>query len=74
LLTALALSERSASKRQRRHKKLTDWGRQVVLQAARWLPKRDIVAVAGSSSAAIELPGRAAALHDHPSAAGCPAV
>ncbi len=39
----------------RRHKKLTDWGRQVVLQAARWLPKRDIVAVANSSSAAIDL-------------------
>src|SRR6195952_1062778 len=54
-LTALAPSERYASKRQRRHKKLTDWGRQVLLQAARWLPERDIVAVADSSYAAIDL-------------------
>lgn len=48
-LTALAPSERYAHERQRRHKKLTDWGRQVLLQAARWLPGRRIVAVADSS-------------------------
>src|SRR6476469_4170480 len=54
-LTALAPSERYASKRDRPHKKLTDWGRQVLLQAARWLPGRKIIAVADSSFAAIEL-------------------
>jgi hypothetical protein len=54
-LTALAPSERYASKRARPHKKLTDWGRQVLLQAARWLPGRKIIAVADSSFAAIEL-------------------
>lgn len=54
-LTALAPSERYARERRRRHKKLTDWGRQVLLQAARWLPGRRIVAVADSSDAAIDL-------------------
>jgi hypothetical protein len=54
-LTALAPSERYASERDRPHKKLTDWGRQVLLQAARWLPGRKIIAVADSSFAAIEL-------------------
>src|SRR4051794_7885894 len=54
-LTALAPSERYARKRDRAHKKLTDWGRQVLLQASRWLPGRKIIAVADSSFAAIEL-------------------
>jgi hypothetical protein len=54
-LTALAPSERYADQRQKRHKKLTDWGRQTLLQAARWLPDRRIIAVADSSFAAIEL-------------------
>ena len=35
-LTALAPSERYASKHNRPHKKLTDWGRQILLQASRW--------------------------------------
>src|ERR1700759_759622 len=54
-LTALSPSERYASERDRPHKKLTDWGRQVLLQVARWLPGRKIIAVADSSFAAIEL-------------------
>jgi hypothetical protein len=54
-LTVLAPSERYAREQQQRHKKLTDWGRQVLLQAACWLPERRIVAVADSSFAAIEL-------------------
>jgi hypothetical protein len=54
-LTILAPSERYASQRQRRHKKLTDWGRQVLLQTARWLPERHIIAVADSSYAVIDL-------------------
>jgi len=41
--------------RQRRHKKLTDWGRQVLLQTARWLPDRQIIGVADSSYASIDL-------------------
>jgi hypothetical protein len=41
--------------RQRRHKKLTDWGRQLLLQVARWLPDRRIIGVADSSYAAIDL-------------------
>ena len=53
-LTALAPSERSCRERGRRHKKLTDWGRQLVLQARRWLPGRDVVLVADSSYAALE--------------------
>ena len=39
-LTALAPSERFARERGRRHKKLTDWARQALLQTARWLPGR----------------------------------
>jgi hypothetical protein len=35
---------------------LTDWGRQALLQTARWLPDRRIVAVADSSFFVIELP------------------
>ena len=53
-LTALAPSERYSKARGRPHKKLTDWGRQVLLQASRWLPGRKIIAVAGSSYAAID--------------------
>ncbi|WP_309228719.1 transposase [Roseomonas sp. KE2513] len=38
-----------------RHKKLTDWARQLVLQVRRWLPHRDIVVVGDSGFAALEL-------------------
>ena len=54
-LTVLAPSERYAHDRHRRHKKLTDWARQALLQLARWLPDREIIAVADSSYAAIDL-------------------
>src|SRR3569833_3023969 len=37
-LTALAPSKRHNLEHGRRHKMLTEWGRQVVLQARRWLP------------------------------------
>jgi hypothetical protein len=53
-LTALAPSERFCREHGRRHKKLTDWGRQLVLQARRWLPGRDVVLVADSGFAALE--------------------
>src|SRR5215212_6972353 len=54
-LTALAPSERFAREQGRRHKKLTDWARQLLLPLARWLPGRRLIAVADSSYAAIEL-------------------
>ena len=56
-LTALAPSERYNQEHGRSHKKLTDWGRQVALQARRWLPGRDLVLVADSSFAALEFLG-----------------
>jgi hypothetical protein len=54
-LTALALSERYARERGRRHKKLPDWGRQLGLQARRWLPGRKMVLVSDSSFSALDL-------------------
>jgi DDE superfamily endonuclease len=55
-LTVLAPSERFARKRGGRHKKLTDWARQALLQAARWLPPgRRVVAVTDSGYAALDL-------------------
>lgn len=54
-LTALAPSERYNQQHQRRHKKLTDWARQMMLQVKRWLPTRELVVVADSSFAALEL-------------------
>ena len=56
-LTVLAPSERSARERGGRHKRLTDWARQVLLQAARWLPGRRTVVVADSGFAVLELLG-----------------
>jgi DDE superfamily endonuclease len=54
-LTVLAPSERYYQGKVRRHKKLTEWARQVILQARRWLPKRLLVIVADSSFAVIDL-------------------
>jgi hypothetical protein len=54
-LTALAPSERYCRERGLRHKKLTDWGRQLVLQARRWMPERRLILVADSGFAALEL-------------------
>jgi DDE superfamily endonuclease len=54
-LTVLAPSERFAAGRGIRFKKLTDWGRQALLQVARWLPGRRVVAVADSGFSAIAL-------------------
>jgi hypothetical protein len=53
-LTALAPSERYGQQRGRSHKRLTDWARQLVLQARRWLPGRDLVVVGDSGFAALE--------------------
>ncbi len=54
LLTILAPSERYDAAHGPRHKKLTDWARQAILQVRRWAPKRSIV-VADSSFSALDL-------------------
>jgi hypothetical protein len=54
-LTALAPSERYCRERGGRHKKLTDWARQMALQARRWLPGREVVLLGDSSFAALDL-------------------
>jgi len=54
-LTILAPSERYAAAHGRRHKKLTDWARQAILQVRRWAPSRKIVVVADSSFSALDL-------------------
>jgi hypothetical protein len=54
-LTTLAPSERYSRDHGRRHKKLTDWARQLVLQARRWMPGREMVLVADGGFAALEL-------------------
>lgn len=57
-LTALAPSERYYQACGRGHKKLTDWGRQLLLQVRRWLPKRRLVVVSDSTFAVLDLLGR----------------
>jgi hypothetical protein len=52
-LTALVPSERACRERGRRHKPLLDVGRQLVLQARRWLPGRDLVLVGDSGFSAL---------------------
>jgi DDE superfamily endonuclease len=54
-LTILAPSQRWSTERSRRHKRLTDWARQAVLQTKRWLANRAIIIVADSSFSALEL-------------------
>ena len=54
-LTVLAPSERYHAERQERHKKLTDWARQMILQVRRWLPGRRLVVVADGGYAVLEL-------------------
>src|SRR3954470_13688883 len=54
-LTVLAPSERYAAERGQRHKTLADWGRQVLLQVARWLPGRRVVAVADGGFSVVAL-------------------
>jgi DDE superfamily endonuclease len=54
-LTVLAPSERYYQGKARKHKKLTEWARQMVMQTRRWLPQRFLVVVADSSFAVIDL-------------------
>lgn len=57
-LTVLAPSERYHQQRQRRHKTITDWARQMILQLRRWLPDRAIVVVADNAYAVLDLLSR----------------
>lgn len=54
-LTVLAPSQRYATKRGQRHKKVTDWARQMIIQVRRRLPHRTIVLVADSGYAVLAL-------------------
>jgi DDE superfamily endonuclease len=54
-LTVLAPSERYHQERCQRHKKLTDWARQMLLMVRRWVPERALVIVTDSSFAVISL-------------------
>jgi hypothetical protein len=54
-LTILAPSERYNTAHGHRHKKLTDWARQAILQVRRWVPDRKLIFVADSSFSALEL-------------------
>ena len=54
-LTVLAPSERYSQTHRKRHKRLTDWARQMLRQVRRWLPTRPIVVVGDSSFAALAL-------------------
>jgi hypothetical protein len=54
-LTVLAPSERYHQERGQRHKKLTDWARQMLLVVRRWVPDRTLVLVTDSSFAVITL-------------------
>jgi len=59
VLTALAPSERANRDAGRRHKKLTDWARQLLRQTRRWCatlaPDRSVIMVGDMSFAALEL-------------------
>lgn len=54
-LTVLAPSARWSETHGKRHKTLTDWARQAILQTKRWLPNRQLIFVADSGFAALEL-------------------
>jgi hypothetical protein len=54
-LSVLAPSERYAAQRGKHHKKITDWARQMLLLVRRWWPEREIVAVADSAYASLQL-------------------
>jgi len=61
-LTVLAPSDRYNLARGRRHKTVPEWGRQMIRQLRRWLPDRDLVVVADSTYAVVELLADAASL------------
>jgi DDE superfamily endonuclease len=54
-LTILAPSARWSEANGRRHKTLTSWARQAILQTKRWLPNRRLVVVGDNGFAALDL-------------------
>src|SRR5437763_8769636 len=54
-LTILAPSQRANAERGRRHKPLTRWAIQAILQTRRWLPEHAITLVGDSSFASLDL-------------------
>ena len=54
-LTVLAPSARWSEANGKRHKTLTTWARQAILQTKRWLPNRELVIVGDSGFAALDL-------------------
>ena len=63
-LSALAYSERYAKAHGKRHKPLTEWAWQLLLQVRRWHPERKIVAVADRTYASLKLLDRCRRLSD----------
>ena len=61
-LTVLAPSKRYRTARNLRHKTLTDWARQAILQTRRWLPGRKIIVLGDSSFSSL---GLIAAIRSH---------
>ena len=54
VLTVLAPSTRYYQQQGRRHKKITDWARQMVMQLRRWLPQRPLVLVGDNGYAVLD--------------------
>ena len=55
VLTVLAPSSRYHQRQGRRHKKITDWARQMIMLLRRWLPHRPIVLVGDNGYAVLDL-------------------
>ena len=55
VLTVLAPSSRYYQRQGRRHKKITDWARQMIMQLRRWLPHRPLVLVGDNGYAVLDL-------------------
>ncbi len=55
VLTVLAPSSRYYQRQGRRHKKITDWARQMIIQLRRWLPHRPLVLVGDNGYAVLDL-------------------
>src|SRR6266566_3011066 len=53
-LTVLAPSERYHQERNRRHKTITDWAWQMILQVTRWIPGRSLIVVADGTYAVLD--------------------
>lgn len=55
-LTVLAPSERYHQQRKMRHKTITDWAWQMILQVTLWIPDRNLVVVADGTYAVLLVP------------------